>query len=411
LRAAGAVLLLACLVVIAVRVWPSSLATQTWNETQNALKRRDLDGASAALARYIQLRPDEPEAWFLSAQIARRRGEFEDAASRLEHCQQLGGVTPRTRLEWDLLRVQQGDLREIDVKLRETIGPDHPDAILVLEALAKGYVKVERLVDAAQACDLWISRQPEHPWPWVCRGRIHERTGKPDQAAADYRQALTNAPEDHAAHLALGSVLLLQRKAGEAVEHFEYVLHALPHDSTALIGLAQCRVELGDSDEALRLLDRVSSPDAHRTDLFLRGKAAWMKGDAAVAEKWLRDAVHAAPDNAAALHLLVQCLRQREQSAEADRFAERLTELQNDLRRLDELTRAVTARPDEAGLRAEAGAIALRLGQPAEALRWLNSALRSRGDHRVVHAALADYYLQTGDQAAATTHRRLATNP
>jgi Tfp pilus assembly protein PilF len=403
-------LLVVCLVVTTVRVWPASEASQAWNETQTALQRRDLAGASASLERYIQQRPDEPEAWLLSAQIARRRGEFEQAASRLERCQQLGGVTPRTRMEWDLLRVQQGDLQDIDAKLRETIGPEHPDAILVLEALAKGYLKVERLVDAAQACELWISRQPEHPWPWVCRGRIFERTGKRDQAAADYQQALTKAPEDRDAHLALGSLLLVQRKAAEAAEHFEYVLSTVPNDSTALLGLAECRVELGVCREALPLLDRVTSPDAARTDLFLRGKVAWTQGDAAGAEKWLREAVRAAPDNAAALHLLVQCLRQQEHK-EANQFAERLAQLQNDLRRLEDLIHAVATRPDDAGLRVESGTIALRLGRTGEARRWLNSALLAKGDHRLVHAALAEYYIQIGDEPAAMAHRRLATNP
>src|SRR5262249_9348938 len=152
--------------------WQWDRARRTWQEGQDALRRHDLPAAAAHLERYLQYRPEEAPAWFLAGRTARRLGRYAEAERCLEACQRLAGVTDATRLDWDLLRVQQGRLGDTHVRLRMTIGPEHPDAPLVLEALARGYLKAELLADARQACDLWLSREPDHPWPWLWRGFI-----------------------------------------------------------------------------------------------------------------------------------------------------------------------------------------------------------------------------------------------
>src|SRR5262249_10606462 len=205
-----------------------------WRQAEAALGRHDLASAAAHLDRYLQRRPRDTAAWFLAARTARRLGCYPEAEQYLNRCQQLGGVTDATRLEWDLLRVQQGDLGDVHTRLRMTITPDHPDAPLVLEALARGYLKCDRLLDVLEACDLWVSRQPDHPWPWLWRGGIFERLGNYHRALADYRRALENAPEDREVRLALGALLARGRQPGAAAEQFEYLLERSPDDEEAL---------------------------------------------------------------------------------------------------------------------------------------------------------------------------------
>jgi tetratricopeptide (TPR) repeat protein len=405
-------LALAGLVVAGAWLWQASRAWWEWRQAEAALGRHDLAAAAAHLERYLERRPHDAAAWFLAGRTARRRGRYPEAERCLERCQQLGGVTDATRLEWDLLRVQQGDLRDIDARLRRTIGPDHPDALFVLEALAQGYFRCERLPDALEACELGLQREPGQLWPWLWRGRVFERLRYFDRALADYRRATEIAPDDPEARLAMGWLLLRQRQPGPAAEQFEYLLARSADDEAVLLGVAACRIEQSRSAEAVPLLERVlakypSSPSG----LLLRGKAALEQDDPAGAEGWLREAVRLAPDDAEALHLLVQCLRARSQDAEADPLAERLEQLRKDLHRLDEVVRAVARQPDDAGPRHEAGVIALRVGRPDEGLRWLHEALRAQGDHGPTHAALADYYRRQGDQAAADFHRRQAGNP
>jgi tetratricopeptide (TPR) repeat protein len=404
--------LLVGLGLAAVWAWQGHRSRQEWQAVQDALHGHDLPGAASALGRYRQHHPGDAAAWFLAARTARRLEQYPEAERTLERCQELGGVTDATRLEWDLLRLQQGDLGEVDVRLRMTIGPNHPDAPLVLEALVRGYFKGERLSDALQACGLWLEREPEHPWPWLWRGRILERVGRLDKALEAHRRALDLAPDDRDARLALGRVYLGQRQPSSAAEQYQYLLDRSPDDAEALLGLAECRIEQGRAGEAIPFIDRVlAATPSSPAGLFLRGKAAFDLDDRPGAERWLRQAVRSAPDDSNALHLLVQCLRAQGQEAEAGPLAERLEGLQKDLRRLDELVRMVARQPDDIRSRHEAGVLALRVGRPEEGVRWLQGALHVSGDHRPVHAALADYYLQHGDSARAEAHRRQAETP
>jgi tetratricopeptide (TPR) repeat protein len=392
--------------------WDHYRARREWREAESALARRDLAAAAAHLDRYRALRPEDPAGWFQSARAARRRGQFADAKHDLAECERLGGPTDATRLERDLLLVQQGILGEADVRLRATVGPDHPDAPFVLEALARGYILAERWPDARQACELWRAVQPEHPWPWLWAGWIAERLIDMDRAAELYRRAVELAPDDRDARVAFARVLLRQRDPAAAAAHYQWVLERDPEDAEALLGLAQCRVEAGRAGEAVPMLDRVLARDpSSALAAALRGRAAMEGGDPAGAERWLRQAVRADAGDAESLHLLVQCLRAQRRDAEAEPLAARLESLQKDLRRLAELVRTITPQLADAAPCHEAGVIALRVGRAKQGAGLLQEALRRKGDHRPTHAALADYYRRAGDAALAQFHLSLADSP
>ena len=190
------------------------------------------------------------------------------------------------------------------------------------------------------------------------------------------------------------------------------LLDRSPDDLEALLGLASCQIEQGQAAAAVPLLERVLAADpSSPAGVYLRGKAAFDLDDRTGAEGWLRQATRLAPDDPQALHLLVQCLRAQGREAQAGPLSRQLEGLRKDQRRLDELIRLVARQPDDISTRYEAGVLALKVGRSEEGVRWLLGALRVKGDHRPVHAALADYYLHHGDPARAETHRRQAEIP
>lgn len=407
LRVAG-VIALAALAAGGYWAWGAHHARAEWRLAEGAAGRRDLAGAAAHLQRFVELRPGDPAGWFQSARVARRRGHFADAKKFRAECERLGGETDATRLERDLLLIQQGQLGEADARLRATVGPDHPDAPLILEALARGYITAERWADARQACELWLALQPDHPWPWLWSGWVAERLG--DAKAADrFQHALELDPDDVPTRLSVARALARQRDPAAAAAHYEWVLARNPNDAEALLGLAQCRLEQGRAGDAVPLVDRVLGTDpASPPALALRGRAAVELGDAAGAERWLRRALLAEPGDAQSLHLLVLSLRAQRADAEADRLARQLESLQNDLRRLTELMRLVGGGRADAAAYAEAGAISLRVGRTEQGVGLLTESLRRPGDHRAAHAALADHYRRAGNAALARYHQNSA---
>jgi cytochrome c-type biogenesis protein CcmH/NrfG len=259
---------------------------------------------------------------------------------------------------------------------------------------------------------MWVAEQPDFHWPWLWRGSIYEQVANFDQALADYQRALEIAPDDREVRLTLGTLLLSRgRRPAPATEHFEYVLRRFPDDRDALVGLAGCRIEQGESAAAIPLLQRAIAGDPDNASaLLLLGKVALEQRDPASAEQWLDQAVRQAPDDSEALHQLVLALRAQGKDAEADRLAPRLEALRKDLDRMDRLLRAIASSPEDAALRHEAGTIALRLGRNDDGVRWLESAVHLAGDHRSTHAALAEHFAAQNDPRAER-HRRLAQAP
>jgi Tfp pilus assembly protein PilF len=392
--------------------WDNQRARREWEDAQAAIARRDLAAAAVHLDRYVALRPKDPDGWLQAARTARRRGQFPDAKRYLAEYEQLGGAASSIQLERDLLLVQQGVIGEADLRLRATINPDHPDVRLVLEALARGYILTERWADARQACELWRALDPEAPWAWLWGGWVSERMVQIEQATDFYRRALELAPEDRDARVAFARVQLRQRNPAAARSHFEWALARDAEDMEAMLGLAQCHIEGGRAAEALPLIERVlARAPTSNLAMALRGRAAMDAGDAAGAERWLRDAVRAEPGDAEALHHLITCLRAQKKDDEAGQLARRLETLQEDIRRLTELMRAIGPQIADAGPCHEAGVIALRIGRTQQGLNLLQDALRRKGDHRPTHAALAAHYRQSGRLDLAEVHQALAEQP
>jgi Tfp pilus assembly protein PilF len=392
--------------------WERYLIRRTWADAERALAARDLATAATHLDRYTSLRPDDPAGWFQAARTARRRGMFPDAKRYLAEYEKLGGAPDSIRLERDLLLVQQGVIGEIDVRLRATINPDHPDVRFVLEALARGYLATERWADARQACELWRALEPDAPWPWLWGGWVAERMVQVEQAGELYRRALELFPEDRDTRVAFARIQVRQRKAAAAIPHYEWVLARLPDDAEALLGLAQCRLEEGRVAEAESLIERVLNRDpTSNLAVSLRGRAAMQRNDPASAEPALRQAVRAEPGDAEALHLLVLCLRAQRKDGEADELGRQLDSLRKDLRRLTELMRMIGPALTDAAPCHEAGVIALRIGRTQQGLNLLHDALRRKGDHRATHTVLAAHYRQTGRLELAQMHQNLAEKP
>jgi len=365
--------LVALAIVAGVLLYPQLRALyHTW-AADRAIARWDFDEARGHLAVCLEAWPDRPSTLLLAARTARRAGRFDEAERHLSRLQSLRGPSEQSALEWAMLSVERGDMGLSEGYLKSTVGPEHPDAAVVYEALARGYLLTGRAVELLDCTDKWLKVRPGETHALYYRGRAWERLGNWAEAADAHRRAVEADPENADARLHLAQLLLLiDQDVAPAAEHFEWLRARRPSDPDVILGLAQCQKALGHPDAARDLLDGLlaARPD-HPRALTQRGRLALDEGDPARAEEWLRRAFALAPEDREALNSLIRALVAQDKQKEAHELQLRLERLTVDLARYQELVIAVAKDPGNLAQRTEAAAICLRLGRNADARRWL----------------------------------------
>jgi tetratricopeptide (TPR) repeat protein len=241
-------------------------------------------------------------------------------------------------------------------------------------------------------------------WYGLSLDRLDDNEG----AVEEYLRVLELDPDRHATRLRLAEFYLSQRRFTDALPHLEHLLALQKDRPEVLTGLARVRLGLGDPDAARGFLERATTaePD-YLPALTLRGRLELETGHPAAAVPWLRRALKADPSGVEANYALYQCLT-LEHGAEAE-AREQLTRYQRakaDNDRLGELLRSkLSAAPGNPDLPCEVGQILLRMGQPTQALYWLNRALKLDPNHAGAHATLASYFESVGDVQQAGKHR------
>jgi tetratricopeptide (TPR) repeat protein len=428
-----------------------------WRAAQEAVKRHDFARADRHLTQYLKAKPGRAEAHLLAAQVARRAvqphfgGEDEDlqvswsgqaafaadsykkAERHLNEYQRLGGVPELVQLERLLANAQNGDLRGIEGQLWGWVENGHPEAVLILEALAKGYLVTYRLVAAEKCLDRLLELE-ESPQALCLRGWLAFRTLKYERACELFRKALQLDPDYEGAEYQLAAILRIASKPQEALGHYQNLRHQRPEDREVALGLAETHLALGLAEEARQVIDPWLAEEPNNPyALLLRAKVEWKAQHAAEAETLVRKVLRKRPWDRQANVLLGECLDRRGDKSERREVMTRLDRIQREIDRLDEVTRGIVYTPDKPALRWEAGMLVICGGQPKAGLRWLRSVLaidpqhqptlRALGEferlggkaggafYRQAHLALVDYYQQFSEpqfKALAAYHAEAA---
>jgi tetratricopeptide (TPR) repeat protein len=349
------------------------------------------------LACCLRVWPTSGRVHFLLAQANRRAGDLDEAARCLRRAEQAGWAVEAIDLEKTLASVQQGDL-DAEPVLVSFVQRDHPDKLLILEALVQGSRRTYQLPRALAHLDTWLGAQPDSALALAWRGETLLLLGRDREALADYRKAVEIDPQEDEARLKVAELLLAFHQPQEARPHFTELLKRHPDQGEALFGLARCRAEQGDTAGAEKVLDRLLSlQPEHAGALAERGKIALDAGRPKDAEPWLRRAVRVAPFERKILYTLSRCLTMNGHTKEAEECRARIGRIDEDRKRLDELRTAVMTAPHDASLRCEMGLILLRNGQDKEGVRWLESALREQPECDAARQALEDHYRRSAE--------------
>jgi tetratricopeptide (TPR) repeat protein len=372
-----------------------------------------LEEADQHIQLCLHVWPFRSEVQFLAARIARLNGDYERTEAHLNEYKRIRKEpTEEFQLEWRLLLAQRGELSsEVEFGLLNCVHEDHPETPLILEALARGYMRDMRLRSALACLNQWLEREPDTVRALDWRGWVNEKLNNHRAAIEDYRHCLQLDPDRTDVRIRLASRLLEDANPLEALPHLERMRQSHPERVEATVGLARCRHLEGRIGEARDLLDEVlaTHPD-DASALLCRGKLAMEEKRPADAESDFRRILNAEPYALEAIYLLAQSLEQQgNHDREVGDLITRHKELEVNMKRIGELLSGGAAERDrcDATAASELGIRLLRVGQEKLGVRWLRTALDRDPTHQASLEALANYLDRRGQLNEAAGELRI----
>jgi Tfp pilus assembly protein PilF len=130
-------------------------------------------------------------------------------------------------------------------------------------------------------------QQPDHPGVAHALAVLYDRAGRVDEAAAEYRRALAEKPNDADLICDVGYFQYSTDRFDEAVASYRRALSLEPDHRQTKINLALLQAQRGHDEEAMRLFTEAIGPAAARHNL---GMIKLRQGNSQAARALLSDA-------------------------------------------------------------------------------------------------------------------------
>src|SRR5262249_27074332 len=237
-----------------------------------------------------------------------------------------------------LLQAARGETGTARPLLRARIDRDDPSAPLAREALVAGLHYRFRLHEVQKEIDDWLRHDPDSTFALFAMARLQEERGQSSEALATYRRVVEIDPEHDEARLHMTELLVQLSQGEEALAHLSYLRRRLPDNPEVMVRLGQALDLQARPDEARAALDEcLRLYPNHPRALVERGRIARRDGDGELAEDCLSRAVKLDPGDGEARHQYSLALNQNGKKAEAAKQQEALRQIEDDVRRINEL--------------------------------------------------------------------------
>jgi len=259
-----------------------------------AMGGEDREGAERAVALWLRLAPEAPEAHQLAAVLRIEASDQEGALIHLRRIVELGGL--EAELAWT--RVTSIVARVADVESRLALmralvesfagSADAEQALAAVAAAASRY----EMADAAARRALEL--RPDWNRPRLFLVKLLLSQNRRDEARALLESFVAEAPEDSPLRMVYGQFLVEEQDFTSARAVFERLLHNEPRQPDVLFAVGVLSLELEDLDEARRAFAQLHQTGQRRDEAaYYLGQVEERAGDVGKAIDWyqqVRDA-------------------------------------------------------------------------------------------------------------------------
>ncbi|WP_404473910.1 tetratricopeptide repeat protein [Vreelandella venusta] len=347
----------------------------------------DVDQAQQRLEQVAQREPASAPLWLAKARLALETGNHQTAQRAAQAGLELAPDDVRF-----VLMLAQAEIRLNNITAAEeqtnTLLENHGGNQDLRIALAQLYLEEGHSEPAYRLLQPLIGQDTVPNIAYYLLGAIAQSQGEIDDALLYYRQ-VRSGDEFLPARATAARMLIEDNRLldARALLRIERMRHDDYFGDLVLLEV-QLLDELGLEDEATELLNRevTRTPD-DTTLLYLRAMRFWEAGDVAAMEQDLRQILRTDPNDAMALNALGYTL--------ADlNVPGRLVEAR------ELIERAYEADPENPAILDSMGWVYFRLGQPEEAIAWLESAYAQMPDQEIAaHLAEVLHALGRSDEA------------
>jgi tetratricopeptide (TPR) repeat protein len=365
--------------------------------------------AGELLRTWLQARPEDAEAHYLSALLAWRMNRLDEIPPALERARELGYVSDLIDRLWGLALHRAGRADEAEPLLRrawENPRDGEPDPEIA-EALAKLAMSRLELGFASEVLDRWARESPADPRPMLWRAEVDRRLGADRSVTiSHFQQALKRDPTCDEARLGLGGLFYVSGRYSEAAECYATTASRSPANPDGHVGVGICAHALGDEAGAQTALDRALALDPGNT-LALKTRAAvsLRRGQPDEALAFLTKATAADPFDPELRYQRSLVLSRLGRRAEADGELARSVQLRHEHGRMAEIQSKLVAAPKDIPLRIEAARWMMAHGRAEEGIVWAGLVLRDQPDNPEASRLLADYHDARGERGLANHYR------
>lgn len=252
------------------------------------LAQRDVAGADTALARTTELDPNQFTAYLMQAHLAAARGDLDEAERLSRTAARLAPEHPELTAVDGIVALRRGDADRA-LALLSQASEQRPDDPRVLYALGFAYLQKGHLAFAERAFMRVVELSPGAATLRMLIAQLAAQQGHLDDARAVLEPILQAPNIGPAAQRLSGEIELGAGRPAEAAAHLRQALSAWPGDRRTLQALLTAWERLGAEDEARATLEAALATTSDSHELWLARLAIEPVGGAAaraLIERW-----------------------------------------------------------------------------------------------------------------------------